>query len=221
MEDLELRWNIFARELQDIMWRRNQELSIIDNRTPIHPEKIRRLQKSLKSPKRFPLLNPDDLDILIKAFTLTEDEVIRLRAAILATSVEATLMGRIPPQDALQAAERVFEITVRSLRTNDRDFNAVRHYGELPSPQETSDEALIDLEPALAAIDWATLSMHLATLTHGYAQRLAYLQQARAAFNYALQDMDALNDVATLMNWREEAKRGLDAVTVELTDLDN
>lgn len=225
MKDPELRWNIFARELQDILRKQNEELSIIDNRVPIHREKIRRLQKSLASPKRFPLLNPEDLAMLIEKFKLTEDDVIRLRAAILATSVEATLMGRIRPQDALRAAEQVFEITVKSLRSNDGGLNAVVRGGEGYSAiQEASagegSDASVDLEPALTAMDWGALSIHLAGESNSYAQRLAYLEQARAAFDYALQKIEEVEDGETAAMWREEAERGRDRAKTELDDLD-
>ena len=220
MKSTELRWNIFARELQDIMQARGNELGVIDDRTAIHREKVRRLQRSLLTPKRFPLLSPHDLDMLIHVFGLTGDEVIRLRAAILATSVEATLMGRIAQRDALRAAEQVFEITLESLRVEDHALQVVRTGNEYAAQTPVdSDSGPLALESALAAIDWGILSMHLAMQSNSYTQRMAYLQQARASFDFALQEIDATEDTATEDVWREEARRGLGIVTAELDDL--
>jgi hypothetical protein len=220
MKSMEMRWNIFARELQDIMQAHGNALGVIDDRTAIHREKVRRLQKSLLTPKRFPLLSPNDLDMLIQEFELSPDEVIRLRAAVLATSVEATLMGRISQHDALRAAEQVFEITLDSLRIEDNAFQSVRHGGEYTSqasPDSDGDASVP--ESALAAIDWAMLSIHLAMQSNSSLQRLTYLRQARETFDFALEELDVAEDATAADVWREEANQGLTIVTTELDDL--
>ena len=105
-EPVKRRWNLFARELEDILTNHSLRLGQLDDRAGIHREKVRRLQKSLKVPKSFPTLNPSEMDVVIESCFLTENEVFRLRAAIIATSVEAMLMDRINQDDALKAAER-------------------------------------------------------------------------------------------------------------------
>src|SRR5205085_11306335 len=94
------RWNLFARELEDILVARNLGLGLLDNRASIHREKVRRLLRSLVQPKSFPVLNADELKQVISAFGLTGEEELRLRAAMLATAIERMLMDRIDQDDA-------------------------------------------------------------------------------------------------------------------------
>jgi hypothetical protein len=111
-----MRWNIFARELEDILATRGLGLGHLDDRAFIHPEKVRRLRFSLERPASLPILNVDEMDGTISAFSLSNDEVIRLRAAILATGVENLLMKRIDPLNALLAAEQVFPFVFMALQ---------------------------------------------------------------------------------------------------------
>ena len=96
-------WNLFARVLQEILAEHGLGLGHLDDRTNIHPEKVRRLQRSLKIPKSFPVLNIDEMEQVITVFQLKRNEKTRLRAALLATSIEETLMDRINSEDALRA----------------------------------------------------------------------------------------------------------------------
>src|SRR5579859_204278 len=88
-------WNLFARVLQEILVAHGVGLGHLDDRANIHPEKVRRLQRSLQAPKSFPVLNIEEMEQVITVFRLNRQEKVRLRAAILATSVEETLMDRI------------------------------------------------------------------------------------------------------------------------------
>jgi hypothetical protein len=60
-EAQERAWNVFARTLQDILTARGYGLGHLDDRAGIHPEKVRRLQRSLRVPKSFPVLNIEKL----------------------------------------------------------------------------------------------------------------------------------------------------------------
>src|ERR1039457_4814831 len=87
------RWNIFARELEDILATRGLKLGHLDDRGVVfHREKVRRLQQSLKSPQHLTTLNPDEMERLTVIMQLTALEQKQLRAALLATAVEMTLM---------------------------------------------------------------------------------------------------------------------------------
>ena len=88
------RWNIFAAELEDMLASRGVNLSLLDNRASIHREKVRRLRQSLLKPKSFPILSTDEMDKVIRVFGLNDTEVLRLRAAMLATSIEKMLIDR-------------------------------------------------------------------------------------------------------------------------------
>src|SRR5438067_13457294 len=102
------RWNIFARELEDILAVRHLDIGYLDNRVGIHHEKVHRLTQSLLIPKSFPVLNADEMGRLIQICNLGDFEVTRLRAAVLVASLQKMLMNRINQDDALLAAEQVF-----------------------------------------------------------------------------------------------------------------
>ena len=91
-------WNLFASVLQEILAAHGLGLGHLDDRANIHREKVRRLQRSLKVPKSFPVLNIDEMEQVITTCGLNRKEKIRLRAAVLATSIEETLMDRISPR---------------------------------------------------------------------------------------------------------------------------
>ena len=74
------RWNLFARELEDILASYNLGLGHLDDRDGIHREKVRRLIQSLRAPKSFPVLNTEEMDLLVQTLQLGDEEVLRLRA---------------------------------------------------------------------------------------------------------------------------------------------
>lgn len=116
-----MRWNIFARELEDILSRRGCRLGQLDDRAGIHPQKVSRLQHSLRQPKCFPVLNPRELEATVLAFSLDEDEQHTLRAAVLTTAIEEMLMDRINQDDAFLAAEQIFPIIVQIINKHKSD----------------------------------------------------------------------------------------------------
>src|ERR1700730_14834547 len=118
-------WNLFASVLQEILAAHGLGLGHLDDRAHIHREKVRRLQLSLKVPKSFPVLNIDEMERVITAFRLNRKEHTRLRAAILATSIEETLMDRINPDDALKAAEQILGIIEQALQEHAHDLAGI------------------------------------------------------------------------------------------------
>src|SRR5260370_1423805 len=153
-------WNLFASVLQEILAAHGLGLGHLDDRANIHREKVRRLKLSLKVPKSFPVLNIDEMEQVIAVFQLNRNEQIRLRAAILATSIEETLMDRINPEDALKAAEHIFGMIEQALREHAHDLIGI---GAIKGGSMLSGEGEIDrkLGNALTAIDHATLALHL------------------------------------------------------------
>lgn len=89
------RWNIFARELADILARRGLRLGHLDDRAGIHREKVCRLRQSLAGPRSFPVLNPDEMDAVAATLHLATYKILHLRAAVLAAAIEEQLMERI------------------------------------------------------------------------------------------------------------------------------
>ena len=117
-------WNIFARELSAVLQHHGFRLGQLNDRAHLHPQQVSRLQRSLDR-LQFPVLSPEQLAEVVASFDLTNDEVIRLRAATLATAVQRVLMDRIPPKDALAAADQIFLLLHDVLRRNDDDSSAI------------------------------------------------------------------------------------------------
>ena len=119
----DIRWNIFAATLQDILSHHNLHLWSLKS-FGIHPQQITRLQKSLKTPQHFPLLSPVDMERLTLELPLSSDEIIRLRAAMLATAIERMLFDRISAEGAYAVAYEIFQMLNQTLQA--RDVAAVR-----------------------------------------------------------------------------------------------
>src|SRR5262249_3663984 len=120
----EIRWNLFARELEDILATRGLRLGHLDNRKDemgeplVHREKVRRLQRSLRTPKAFTVLSPYDLERIIRVLQITPQERLRIHAAMLATAVEVMLMDRINLEDAYAAAEQILPVLYQALQAS-------------------------------------------------------------------------------------------------------
>lgn len=137
------RWNLFARVLQDVLAAHGCRLGQVSARTSIHPAKLARLQASLDQlhPKRFPLLPRQDIDEIIRAFHLSSEEQLQLRAAVLATAAERVLMNSLDPENALLAAEQFFAATVDELRRHGGEVSGLGAYARgSGSDGDESDE---------------------------------------------------------------------------------
>lgn len=210
-----IRWNIFARELENILRAHNMRLGQLDDPgIGLHPEKVRRLQKSLLSPAHFPTLNPEELDQVASYLKFTETEMIRLRAAIIATGVERTLMDRITPDVALMAANDVFEICLTTMRTRPELALAVGVKGDSMATPGTSPEDHA-LDEALDTIDEATLFWLAAKNDTLVEARLHNAKRAQSAYAHAKTLLDQLSGASPryLSNdqwkfWYSEAEHG-------------
>ena len=154
------RWNIFARELEDILAARSLRLSHLDDRHVVyHPEKVRRLQQSLKSPRHLSTLNPEEMERLIAIMKLTDSEQRRMNAALLATAVEMTLMDRIDPETALMASNDVFHILLAAMKAQPEMVMATSVKGSPMSNEGDTGGDTMFIQ-ALDLIDRATLALH-------------------------------------------------------------
>jgi hypothetical protein len=208
----EAKWNIFARELESILQSHGYRLGHLNDRSQIHPEKVRRLQRSLQEP-RFNLLSPDELEHVSDVFGFTADERLRLRAALLATAVEDMLMNRIEATAALVASDQVFDILLDALQSYGEDeagLGAVKGEPILESSLSLMSQDAFD--EATADVDRAYLTLHLA-LVDEPAMRNRTIALARTEFAYALTTLQLLNASTIPMDawtfWRNEAQRGL------------
>jgi hypothetical protein len=215
-------WNLFARVLQEILADHGLGLGHLDDRTHIHPEKVRRLQRSLKIPKSFPVLNIDEMEQVITVFQFNRNEKTRLRAALLATSIEETLMDRINAEDALRAAEQILAIIELALEEHVHDLVGI---GAIKGGIMLSGESEIDrkLGSALAAIDHATLALHLSRNADAQVERVERAHQARDGFTLAIAELDkaapSLKANDAWYVWHDEAQNGLTAAQSRLASL--
>jgi hypothetical protein len=216
-------WNLFASVLQEILAAHGLGLGHLDDRANIHREKVRRLQRSLKVPKSFPVLNIDEMEQVITTFGLNRKEKIRLRAAVLATSIEETLMDRISPDDALKAAEQILGIIEQALQEHAHDLagiGAVKGGSIMMSEESEIDRKLGN---ALTAIDHATIALHLSRNADSQVERVECAQQARASFMAALAELDKAASILKVNDawlvWHDEAQNGLTAAQNRLISL--
>jgi hypothetical protein len=216
-------WNLFARVLQEVLAAHGAGLGHLDDRVKIHPEKVRRLQRSLKMPKSFPVLNIEEMEQVFAVFRLHRQERMRLRAALLATSIEQTLMDRINQYDALRAAEQILPIIEQALQTYADEplgIGAVKGEGSA-MPEEGEIER--ELGGALAAIDRATLALHLSLNVESHAERGERAREAREGFESALLLLETVEPAFKAQEawrvWYDEAERGQRTAKQRLADL--
>ncbi len=157
-------WNIFARELAAVLELHGARIGQLNDHPKIclHPMMVSRLLKSLSTPKPLVLLNPEDLDLVIKEYGLTSDQQYRLKVAVLATAVERVLMDRVDPDTALMAANEVFHILEESLKTSSIAFRGGKN-PFLTAPPSTP--AANGMEAALELYDQAVQDLYLAQQT--------------------------------------------------------
>lgn len=213
-------WNIFAQVLQEILAARGLGLGHLDDRAHLHSEKVRRLQRSLVRPKNLPLLNIEDMQKVIEVFHLTPVEITRLRAAILATSIEATLMSRISPQDALAAAQQILPIIEQALTDHDREPAGI---GAVKSEHAGGSSVDDQLDEALARLDQGMLALHLSRSAERHLERVERAQEATQRFDEALalfDDADPLLRATEVWQvWHAEAIEGRAAARLRLRAL--
>ena len=212
------RWNIFARELEDILATRGLRLGHLDDRKVVyHSEKVRRLQQSLESPRHLTTLNPEEMERLTEIMNLTELEQKRLRAALLATAVEMILMDRIDPETALMASDDVFNILFAAMRAQPGMVMASSvKGGAMTGDADISGDAAFT--QALDLIDRATLALHVSR----YAPHLqAQVVHARQAYDGYTRSIELLRQCQvpehTSESWRfwyDEAFHGQEIAIV-------
>ncbi len=217
------RWNLFARELEDILTAHNLHLGLLDDRVGIHREKIRRLQKSLLTPKSFPVLNPAELELLAATFNLSEEEQARLRAALLATAVERMLMSRIDQDNALQASEQIQTVLRDTLLLQ------LEQEGDMgPTRGEDSDsiddaESDITWRRAWKEYDDGNMALQLGYNLSSYSDSIKYMKEAQAHFAEASTELDSLDEdwqaSQSWKDWRHEIDTGLALTQERLEDL--
>jgi hypothetical protein len=204
-------WNIFARELQNVLRRHNLDLSRLSDRVGIHPEKVRRLVQSLSSPKSFPVLNVEEMDQLIATLNLVENEIIHLRAAALATSVERTLIDRINQDDALQGANQIFPTILRALEEESEDNEGLGNpRGDVGGVDNNGPDSIF--ASAIEAVDDGDRALRMSYDMSDSKRQKRYAQSAYNAYEEALTQLNLLpRNFQSVQLWKDlqqEAQRG-------------
>lgn len=208
----ERRWNIFARELEIILKARGLKLTHLDDRKIVfHREKVRRLQKSLLSPKSLTTLNPVEMERLIETMRLTDIEQKRLVSALLATAVEMTLMDRIDKEIALMAADEVFKILFDAMKAQPDLIVTTRiKAGAMLDNNETNGDAYFS--QALDVLDRATLSLHASKHATTSQAQIAHAHEALASFKRTIELLKLSRspqpESQTWLDWYNEALEG-------------
>lgn len=217
------RWNLFARELEDILAKRNLGLGHLDDRAGVHREKVRRLIQSLRTPKSFPVLNAEEINRIAEEFVLNETEVLQLRAAVLATSIEKTLMDRINQDDALLAAEQLFPTIFKALQEQVEGISGLGTIRRGDTDLVDDDELDMLLGSVLDAIDDAHIALHLSRNVSSHGERVEQARRALTNFEKALTELDEVaEEVRALSVWRywyDEAQKGLAIAHKRLEEL--
>ena len=204
-------WNLFARELDAILAERDLGLGHLDDRVAIHRERVRRLQRSLHEP-RFHILPPEDIESICDSLQLSPAEVARLKAAILATAIEAKLMDRINPDDALTAAEQLLPLLNAAILAHDGETIGIGQIKANSAPVSAQPTQREQFEAALDRLDAAFIALNLAYQATSNS-RLIWARDAQTDFRVAIQMLHALDDdlrdTDTWRMWRDEVQRGL------------
>ncbi len=206
------RWNIFARELENILAARGLRLSHLDDRGVVfHREKVRRLQHSLKSPGHLTMLNPEEMTRLIATFGLSDLEQQRLQASLLATAVEMALLDRADAQLALMAAEDVFDILFAAFRARPEMTVAsrIKAAAFTDEAEPFGDE---QFELALDLLDRACLALSLGRAASSPRSRAIRTYEAAGGFARALQCLQncrfPTHESREWRYWYDEAEAG-------------
>jgi hypothetical protein len=216
----DLKWNLFAREIEALLQRRNLSFGALSSKAGIHPGKVQRLRRALTKPI-FHTLSPDDLDMMITTFDLTAEEEIRLRAALLATAIERLLMDRIDPKNALQAAEELLPLLVKGLRERASQSGGIGAIRRVSMKDETTLENL--LEDVLESFDRAMLALHLSQQVDTPGEQIGHLRKAHDDFASVIKELEVLaqNDPFIKTTelwelWKAEAQHFLNVVEQKL-----
>jgi hypothetical protein len=205
-------WNLFARELQAILEARHFTLWSLASRTRIHREVVRRLVRSLAVAKSFTTLNPEQVQQVTTAFALTDDERLRLTAAVLATAVEAVLMDRIARDVALHASERVFEVLLDAMRRDAASGGILISVERRDNTTSDTFNLDIVLGDALMELERAHLALHISYLSAANDEGLQSARQAEQGYLAALQTLSrAAPEVKSREEWhvwQTEAESG-------------
>ncbi len=192
-EETTITGNIFAQELQNILQQRGLQLEDLMGRIGLHPGKVRQLRLSLQRADRYPVLSLDQMDLLIKELSLSEQEVARLHQALpMLPSISDENHQHVTQYDDKQ------------------DFDNKRG-GDPTSPEDTAfDRALT---PVFNLMNQGNIALQMIDSSYSDAQRLRMQRKARDYFEEALKKLNRMpRDIQRNPEWdlwRQEVMQNL------------
>lgn len=148
--------NIFAAELEAVLQAHGTSISaLVRQPYQLDRRKVERLDASLRDVSQLPALNHGELMTLVLMLKPTEEERLRLFAALIALGTQRLLLDYLSPQRAWEIACEVRDAAVGMLRQHhdgDELFPRRRTLRGVPQPGRTEGEATLFNE-ALDAYD--------------------------------------------------------------------
>lgn len=184
--------NIFARELQHVLKHRGQSLNRLYSIAPfINKHQVQRLILS-QTQDISAVLSQDNLENLLTLIGASEEEVRRLRAAILGEAVRRLLLDRLASAEALEVGQLVFQLLFdahasqltpwrRRIQELTRPAEEDSRQGEVLCPESSEQQIAQALEPAISyyeqGISWLDIAVTMPTdiLKKAYAALAASL----------------------------------------------
>ncbi len=185
--------NIFAQELQNILQLRGLQLEDLRGHIGLHPGKVRQLRLSLQRADRYPVLSLNQMDLLIKELSLSEQEIARLHQVLpMLPGISNENHQHITQSDDKQ------------------DFDNKRG-GDQTSPEDTAfDRALA---PVFNFINQGNIALQMIDSSYSDAQRLRMQRKARDYFEAALKKLNHMpRDIQRNPewdSWRQEIMQNL------------
>jgi hypothetical protein len=192
-EETTITGNIFAQELQNILQQRGLQLEDLMGRIGLHPGKVRQLRLSLQRADRYPVLSLDQMDLLIKELSLSEQEVARLHQVLpMLPSISDENHQHVTQSDDKQ------------------DFDNKRG-GDPTSPEDAAfDRALT---PVFNLMNQGNIALQMIDSSYSDAQRLRMQRKARDYFEEALKKLNRMpRDIQRNPEWdlwRQEVMQNL------------
>lgn len=222
MTDSDQPGNPYARELVQIL--AEHGLNLADLATPrvgLDPATVERLRLSLTNSRLFPVLGPDEQELLVAGLLLNATEQRRLLAALLATAIQRLLKDQIGLVGAHQFIAQTYSFLLTASLQADLDTLGSRDRTQDHGPLEDQTWRTI-----WDAIESAALSLQMSNGRGlSYSERVRYLYEARTRLEEAMADMESLNaDGRASPIWHtchHEASKTLKAVTRNLRQLES
>lgn len=210
--------NLFVRELAQILKAHGLELAALGERVGLDEATVARLQMALNNPLLSPVLNPDELDLLVRGLLLDTSEQGCLQAALRATELMHLLEDRLGSSYTRQITALVYPLLLTASK------QAVQ--GTLDEQERASDHDSREdrtWTPIWEAMNFAALAMQkgqgrpAAVQIRGLREACAYLQEA-------LDELDGLPaSLKSLSVWRachNKARKDLKAATRRLGQME-